>query len=88
MPQSTSKKNKILIYLLFLFILSTTSAKLINDQNKLSSSINKINITGLSERKNLEILNNLNNLLYKSIFVINKDEIKNILEKKKYYTRV
>jgi len=81
MHQSTSKKNKILIYLLFLFILSTTSAKLINDQNKLSSSISKINITGLSEGKNLEILNNLNNLLYKSIFVINKDEIKNILEK-------
>jgi len=81
MHQSTSKKNKILIYLLFLFILSTTSTKLINDQNKLSSSIIKINITGLSERKNLEILNNLNNLLYKSIFVINKDEIKKILEK-------
>ena len=81
MLQSTSKKNKILIYLLFLFILSTTSAKLINDQNKLSSSISKINITGLSERKNLEILSNLNNLLYKSIFVINKDEIKKILEK-------
>ena len=81
MHQLTGKKNKILIYLLFLFILSTTSAKLINDQNKLSSSISKINIAGLSERKNLEILNNLNNLLYKSIFVINKDEIKKILEK-------
>ena len=81
MHQSTGKKNKIIIYLLFLFILSTTSTNLINDQKKLSSSISKINITGLSERKNLEILNNLNNLLYKSIFVINKDEIKKILEK-------
>jgi len=81
MHQSTGKKNKIIIYLLFLLILSTTSAKLINDQNKLSSSISKINITGLSERKNLEIFNNLNNLLYKSIFVINEDEIRKILEK-------
>ena len=81
MHQSTSKKSKILIYLFFLFILSTTSAKLINGQNKLSSTISKINITGLSERKNLEILNNLNNLFYKSIFVINKEEIKKILEK-------
>ena len=81
MHQSTGKKNKIIIYLLFLFILSTTSAKFINNQNKPSSSISKINITGLSERKNLEILNNLNNLLYKSIFVINKEEIKKILEK-------
>ena len=81
MLQLTGKKNKIIIYLLFLFILSTISVKLVNDQNKLSSSIIKINITGLSERKNLEILNNLNNLLYKNIFVINEDEIKKILEK-------
>ena len=81
MHQSTDKKNNIIIYLLFLFILSTTSAKFINNQNTLSSSVSKINITGLSERKNLEILNNLNNILYKSIFVISKDEIKKILEK-------
>ena len=81
MLQSTSKKNKILIYLLFLFILSTTSAKLINDQNTISSSVSKINITGLSEKKNLEILSNLNNFLYESIFVISKNEIKKILEK-------
>ena len=81
MRQLIGKKNKIIIYLLFLFVLSTTSAKLINNQNKLSSSISKINITGLSERKNLEISNNLNNFLYESIFVISKDEIKKILEK-------
>jgi cell division protein FtsQ len=81
MPQSKGKKNKIIIYLLFLFILSTTSVKFINDQNTLSSSVSKINITGLSERKNLEISNNLNNFLYESIFVISKDEIRKILEK-------
>ena len=81
MHQSIGKKNKIIIYLLFLFILSTTSAKLINNENKLSSSISKINITGLSERKNLEISNNLNNFLYKSIFLISKDKINKILQK-------
>ena len=81
MHQSKGKKNKIIIYLLFLFILSTTSAKFINDQNTLSSSVSKINITGLSERRNLEILNNLNNFLHESIFVIRKNEIKKILEK-------
>ena len=81
MHQSKGKKNKIIIYLLFLFILSTTSAKFINDQNIISSSVSKINTTGLSERKNLEISNNLNNFLYESIFVISKDEIKKILEK-------
>ena len=81
MHQSTDKKNKIIIYLLFLFILSTTSAKLVNNENKLSSSISKINIEGLSERKNLEILNSLNNFLYKNILTINKDELIKILEK-------
>jgi len=81
MHQPIGRKNKIIIYLLFLFILSTTTAKLINDQNKLSSPISKINITGLSEKKNLEILNNFNNLLYKSIFVISEGEIRKILEK-------
>ena len=81
MHQSIDKKNKIIIYLLFLLILSTTSAKFINDQKKLSLSISKINITGLSERKNSEILNSLNNLLYKSIFAISEDEIRKILEK-------
>ena len=81
MHQSTGKKNKIIIYLLLLFFLSTTSSKLIKDQKKLSSSISKINITGLSEKKNLEIFNNLNNLLYKNIFVIGEDEIRKILEK-------
>jgi cell division protein FtsQ len=81
MHQSKGKKNKIIIYLLFLFILSTTSTKLIDDQIKLSSSVSKINITGLSKKKNLEILNSLNNFLYESIFVISKNEIKKILEK-------
>ena len=81
MHQSTDRKKKIIIYLLFLFILSTISTKYINNQNKLSSSISKINITGLSEIKNIEILNNLNSFLYKSIFIINKDSIRKILEK-------
>ncbi|MDA9852794.1 FtsQ-type POTRA domain-containing protein [Candidatus Pelagibacter sp.] len=81
MHQSKGKKNKIIIYLLFLFILSTTSAKFINDQNTISSSVSKISTTGLSERKNLEISNNLNNFLYESIFVISEDEIRKILEK-------
>jgi len=81
MHQSKGKKKKIIIYLLFLFILSTISTKYINNQNKLSSSISKINITGLSEIKNIEILNNLNSFLYKSIFIVNKDSIRKILEK-------
>ena len=48
MHQSIGRKNKIIIYLLFLFILSTTSAKLINDQNKLSLVPEIASYAGLS----------------------------------------
>jgi len=82
MHQSIDKKKKIIIYLLFLFILSTTSAKFTNNPNKLFSIINKINVVGLSNDKNLEILNNLNSLFYKSIFFISKEELKKVLDEK------
>ena len=81
MHQLIDKKNKIIIYLLFLFILSTTSAKFINNQSKLSLSITKIDVLGLSNGKNLEILKNLESLLHKNIFIINKEEVKKILDK-------
>ena len=45
MLQLIDKKNKIIIYLLFLFILSTTSGKYSNNQKKWNYEINQINIT-------------------------------------------
>ncbi|WP_415321110.1 cell division protein FtsQ/DivIB [Candidatus Pelagibacter sp. Uisw_092] len=81
MPRLIGKKNNIIIYLLFLFIFSTTSAKLADNQKKLSSLINKIDVVGLSTDKNLEILNSLDNLFYKNIFILSKDEIKKVLDK-------
>ena len=52
MHQSIGKKNKIIVYLLFLLILSTTNRKLLENQNSDNSKINHINIEGLSSADN------------------------------------
>tara|TARA_B100000787_G_C16186235_1_gene294822 strand:- start:1667 stop:2344 length:678 start_codon:yes stop_codon:yes gene_type:complete len=79
MHQLIDKKNKIVIYLIFLFILSTISNKNINSPKNFSIMINKINVEGLSNKNNLQIASNLKNLFYKNIFFINKKEINQII---------
>jgi cell division protein FtsQ len=81
MHQLIDKKNKIVIYLLFLFILSTTSNKFVKNQSNYFSRINKINIEGLSTYDNSKIFNELNNLFYKNILLISKDEVNKIMNK-------
>ncbi len=81
MHQLIDKKNKIIIYLLLLFILSTTSGKFVENQNSYSSTINQINIEGLSSTINLKIFNQLKNLFYKNILFINKEEIQKVIKK-------
>ena len=79
MHQLIDKKNRITIYLLRLFILSTTRAKVVKNQNNHSSSINEINIKGLSKINNSKIYNELNNLFYKNILLIGKEEIQKVI---------
>tara|TARA_B110000259_G_scaffold17617_1_gene18648 strand:+ start:500 stop:1177 length:678 start_codon:yes stop_codon:yes gene_type:complete len=81
MHQLIDKQNKIIIYLIFLLVLSTTSTKFTANYNGYSSKINKINIEGLSDIDNSKILRELNNLLYENILIIQKEEIKKILNK-------
>ena len=81
MLQSTGKKNKIIVYLILLFILSTTNGKFAGSQNNYSSIDYKINIEGLSNIQNLKISNELSNLFYKDIFFMDKKEINNIMNK-------
>ena len=59
MLQLIDKKNKIILYLFLLFILSTTSGKYLENQNSYFSRIDKINIVGLSNTDNLKIFNEL-----------------------------
>ncbi len=81
MHQLIDKKNKITIYLLFLLILSTTSGKFLENQNNYSSKINQINIKGLSNINNSKIFNELNDLFYKNIFLVDKKEIQKVMGK-------
>ena len=81
MHQSLDKKNKVIMYLIFLLILSTSSGKLLEKQKKYTLKINNIKVFGLTLAKNLEIQNDLNSILYQNIFFIEKEEIKNIIDK-------
>jgi len=81
MHQLTDKKNKIIVYLICLFILSTTTGKFTISQNNYSLIDNKINIEGLSNIENLKILNELSNLFYKDVFFFDKKEINKIMNK-------
>ena len=81
MHQSIDKKNKIVLYLLLLLVLSTTSGKFTENQNSFSSKINQINIEGLSNIDNLKIINELNNLIYINILLVSKEEIHKVIDK-------
>ena len=81
MLQLTDKKNKIIIYLIFLFILSTTNVKYKENQNNYSSIVNRVKIEGLSNALNKKILYELNNLFYENILIIRKEEIKKVVDR-------
>ena len=81
MHQLIGKKNKIIIYLLFLIILSTTSSKFLENKNSYSYTINQINIEGLTSADNKKIFDELNTLFYKNILLVSKEEIKKIINK-------
>ena len=81
MHQLIDKKNKIIIYLLLLFILSTINKKFVENQNNYSSTINKINIEGLSNADNSKIFNELKNLFYKNILLVGKEEIQRVISR-------
>ena len=81
MHQLIDKKNKIIIYLLLLFILSTTSVRFFETQNIYISKVNKINITGLINADSSKILSELNDLFYKNILLVNKEEIQKVMKK-------
>ena len=79
MHQSTGKKNKILAYLIFFVFLSTISHKSIENQKMFSITIESIDVIGLSDSKNLEIKERLNQLLFTNIFSVNKNNIREVI---------
>ena len=78
MHQLIDKKNKIVIYLIFLLVLSTTSNKTKNYQENLPIA-NKITISGLSSSNDLILIKKLQNFFYINIFILKKDKINKII---------
>jgi cell division protein FtsQ len=81
MHQSIGKRNKVIIYLIFLLILSTTSGKLVEKQKKHSLKIKDIKVFGLNVARNLEIQNDLKGFFYQNIFFLEKKEISKVINK-------
>ena len=81
MHQLIDKKKIIITYLLFIVIFSTTNKKFSENQKNYSSKINRINIVGLSSTDNAKILNELNNLFYKNILLVDRDKIHKVINK-------
>jgi len=76
MHQLIDKKNKIIIYFIFLIILSSVTNKSLENQDSFLIKIKKINVSGLSNNNNLKIKKELSELLSKNIFLINEENIK------------
>jgi cell division protein FtsQ len=81
MHQSIGKKKKVAIYLIFLLLLSTIVGKFSNQEKKLLFKVNKVEVSGLSNNKNLEIQNDLSSIFDRNIFIIEKEEINKIINK-------
>ena len=81
MHQLIDKKNKIILYLLFLVILSTTSGKFSQNHKNYSYKINQINIKGLSNTLIKKISGELNYLFHKNILLVRKEEIQRVISK-------
>ena len=81
MHQLIDKKHKIIIYLILLFILSTTSNKFLESQSNYSITVNQINIEGLSKKDKKKIFDELNDLFYKNILSVGKEEIQRVINK-------
>ena len=81
MHQSTGKRNKIAIYIIFLIILSTTSGKFSEQKKRNILNVDEIKVMGLSSDKNLEIQRSLNNIFHQNIFILEKEEINKIINK-------
>lgn len=80
MVQSKGKK-KLFLYFIIFILLSTISNKSINNRDILFFGISNINVSGLSNKNNLKVKNDLSKILLKNIFLINKDSFIKILSK-------
>ena len=81
MHQLIDKKIKLFFYFLLFLLLSTQISINNNQKNNFYTSLNIIEVEGLSEKNNLTIYQSLKFLLSKNIFFLNKNDIDKIVKK-------
>jgi len=76
----TDRKGKLFFYLLLFILLSTQITKNQNIIKGSTTTVNYIEVAGMSYENNLKISESLNSLLFQNIFFINKSDFNNILK--------
>jgi len=77
----TDRKGKLFFYLILFILLSTQITKNQNIIKHSTTTVNYIEVIGMSYENNLKVSESLNSLLFQNIFFINKKELQNILRK-------
>ena len=76
----TDRKGKLFFYLILFILLSTQITKNHNITKHSTTTVNYIEVTGMSYENNLKVSESLNSLLFQNIFFINKSDFNNILK--------
>ena len=76
----TDRKIKLFFYLILFILLSTQITKNQNIIKYSTTSVNYIEVTGMSYENNLKVSESLNSLLFQNIFFINKSDFDKILK--------
>jgi len=76
----TDRKGKLFFYLILFILLSTQITKNQNIIKHSTTTVNYIEVTGMSYENNLKVSESLNSLLFQNIFFINKSDFNNILQ--------
>ena len=76
----TDRKGKLFFYLILFILLSTQITKNQNIIKHSTTTVNYIEVIGMSYENNLRVAKSLNSLLFQNIFFINKNDIHNILK--------
>ena len=76
----TDRKGKLFFYLILFILLSTQITKNQNIIKHSTTTVNYIEVIGMSYENNLKVSESLNSLLFQNIFFINKSDFNNILK--------
>jgi len=76
----TDRKGKLFFYLILFILLSTQITKNQNIIEHSATTVNYIEVIGMSYENNLRVSESLNSLLFRNIFFINKSDFNNILK--------